>query len=1139
MTSQKSTLHRRGRPYGFMSVTLVSLALSLLLVVVTISGINYFSPLEQASAHPSVPYTDAWTVDGEVLDIATDGSSYYLAGNFGNTNPYNGHGVAINKSDWELADSVLSRIEGIVRAAVPDGTGGWFVGGDFVEVDNQTFWRLVHIEADGSVTATWNPDVDGPVQTLLLDGTTLYVGGSFTRVLGSGGPIQWRAAAFDVSDLSTVTLLPWDPNLPDTVYSIKKNGSYIFLGGNFNWANNSANTGHSGLAAVDPLTGSVEPNWQPSADSVRDLEVTSDGSVVYIGGTFTSVKGVGRDDLAAVSGPNGVDDATLFDWNPDTLGSIEEIELSSDESIAFVGGNFSRLRHGQVDELLINHLAAISADETDASATPVTTWQPNPSAQILNMVRQGDTLYLSGSFNSVGGLARRKFANIDVSSLASVSVGSLSLLPKDSGTTLGWSIYPSTDEVFVGGSFSAIGGEPRNMIAEFDLLTDEPTTLDLQMQGNQVERILIDDNILYIAGNFSEVLGQPRDNLAAVDLDTLTVLDWNPDPNNRVYDMAIYEDELYVGGTFTTLEAGAQSRARLATFDISDTSNITLTAFNPGVGNLIVYEVEADATNVYVGGSFTLAGNNGGSPGTGARSRLAALNKSTGAADLSWVTPSNSVFVMDLDQTSDLLYIGGAFTSLDAIPRRAAALDVSTGQPTGWAPTLNGAVKSLYLDENVVYVSGSFTTCNGVAQRICAYEYDGTPASWSPDLGTGAPAVRAPIVRQGGRLHVGGGFASVAGEDREGYVQFLMTQVEFENASSSAPEADPSTIVTVQATQPDTVSANIAVVGGTATDTTDFELLTSTVNFTPGNSTADIDLTLDNDQIAEADETVILEIEQVSSTGVSGSITQHTLTIQDDDTASVALAESAGQTEVAEGGASDTYEVQLTSQPLNDVEVTATVGDPSELTVSPASLSFTSLDWSTPQEFSVEAIDDPDVDGTQTVEIDHVATSGDGMYDGVGVLSVTVTVLDNDSVSSPPDSPGTPGADPTTPTGVQVIDGPDPITQAIAVSRDRFDAGLADGVALARSDVSVDSLTGGPFVNLKNLSLLLTEPTGLNAQTLSEIDRALGDTAKPIYLIGGQDALSSQVESNLHAAGYDQIFRFAGDDRRQTARLLA
>jgi len=112
----------------------------------------------------------------------------------------------------------------------------------------------------------------------------------------------------------------------------------------------------------------------------------------------------------------------------------------------------------------------------------------------------------------------------------------------------------------------------------------------------------------------------------------------------------------------------------------------------------------------------------------------------------------------------------------------------------------------------------------------------------------------------------------------------------------------------------------------------------------------------------------------------------------------VPVTESAGSTEVAEEGAtSDTYELVLAQAPTHDVVITVAADSDDQVTVSPATLTFTPANWHVPQTVTVTAIDDPWVEPrVHATTITHAAASADPVYDGISVRDVLVTIADND-----------------------------------------------------------------------------------------------------------------------------------------------
>ena len=88
--------------------------------------------------------------------------------------------------------------------------------------------------------------------------------------------------------------------------------------------------------------------------------------------------------------------------------------------------------------------------------------------------------------------------------------------------------------------------------------------------------------------------------------------------------------------------------------------------------------------------------------------------------------------------------------------------------------------------------------------------------------------------------------------------------------------------VSLSAVSGRTVTVNYAVSGGTATSGTDFTLGGSSVTFTPGQTTANIPVTITNDSLAEGDETIILTLSSPTNATLGAPIS-HTFEIKDND----------------------------------------------------------------------------------------------------------------------------------------------------------------------------------------------------------------------------------------------------------------
>ena len=126
-------------------------------------------------------------------------------------------------------------------------------------------------------------------------------------------------------------------------------------------------------------------------------------------------------------------------------------------------------------------------------------------------------------------------------------------------------------------------------------------------------------------------------------------------------------------------------------------------------------------------------------------------------------------------------------------------------------------------------------------------------------------------------------------------------------------------------------------------------------------------------------------------------ITSLIANIADNDSAGVTITESS-TTEVGEGGATDSYDVALTSQPANGASVTIAIGTAdSQTTTSTTSLVFDYTNWNIAQSVTVTAVDDAVAEGLHIGSITHAATSTDTNYDGISIASLTANITDNDS----------------------------------------------------------------------------------------------------------------------------------------------
>ncbi|MBJ46267.1 MAG: hypothetical protein CL465_05685, partial [Acidimicrobiaceae bacterium] len=196
------------------------------------------------------------------------------------------------------------------------------------------------------------------------------------------------------------------------------------------------------------------------------------------------------------------------------------------------------------------------------------------------------------------------------------------------------------------------------------------------------------------------------------------------------------------------------------------------------------------------------------------------------------------------------------------------------------------------------------------------------------------------------------------------------------------------------------------VISVTSSDTGEVTSSPATLTFTAANwSIAQtVTLTGANDDLVDGSQTstVTLSVVDGSSDDDFDGITDQTVSVTttDSDVAGFTVIESGGTTTVAEDGTTtDDFTVVLDAQPISDVVISVTSLDTGEVTVSPATLTFTSGNWDSSQTVTVTGVDDSLIDGSQTstVTIAVVDESSNDSFDSLADQTVSVSTADNDT----------------------------------------------------------------------------------------------------------------------------------------------
>ena len=181
----------------------------------------------------------------------------------------------------------------------------------------------------------------------------------------------------------------------------------------------------------------------------------------------------------------------------------------------------------------------------------------------------------------------------------------------------------------------------------------------------------------------------------------------------------------------------------------------------------------------------------------------------------------------------------------------------------------------------------------------------------------------------------------------------------------------------------------------------------STLTFTQSNynNFQTVTVTAVDDSIQEGDHTATITHTSSSADGSYNGLTSNLTVDIDDNDWVLHITETAGNTNVAEGGATDTYKVHLAFRPGHGKTVTVTLTTDGVATVSPTTLTFSYDNWDDDQTVTVTAYNDPVVEPSpHDGVITHTLASGDSCFSGrVAYLKAHVTDNDTAGVTVSPE----------------------------------------------------------------------------------------------------------------------------------------
>lgn len=556
--------------------------------------------------------------DGVVYCSETKGDTMFIGGDFSYIGKYSGGlGIVDTAGNFAMPGD-WPRVHGYAYTMEPDGTGGYYIGGNFNKIGDSVRSNIAHINSSGQVTAFKVDITNGTnvyVSTIAKSGNRLYIGGNFLYVNN-----RQRKYAVCIN-LSGNTITRWDPSLSSKVNKILLHDSVAYVAGAFTGMTYEGGSTNKYLVAVDTSLGQ-RTSWNP-APNAEVLDLYIDNSTMYVAGQFTSISGQNRTCLASFNLSTGF----INLWNPVLTGPtgmhVNSICIMGNK--AYFGGDFTKVGNApigytaSVDKYTgqantawkpgglgffcvrafgnIIYLGGMHGTASYDSLGNAQSWSPSANVVgnkgIGEIVFGSNRIYLLGEVNSVCGMQRRGLAafNYKTNDILSYNpfVFNSSYYVK--------ALKRAGDIMYIGGSFPTIKGKSHTNIAAYSIGGDSVYSWNPGSFGgtstvvNTIEKL---GSAIYIGGSFTSVGGNTRNNICAIDSATATKLSWAPNANAPVNVIKEKGNSLFVGGSFTAI--GGQSRSRVAAVNLAGTT----LQWNPG--NQTVNDIDFIGNAAYISG---------------------------------------------------------------------------------------------------------------------------------------------------------------------------------------------------------------------------------------------------------------------------------------------------------------------------------------------------------------------------------------------------------------------------------------------------------------------------------------------------------------------------------------------------------
>lgn len=694
---------------------------------IALVGVLVASPLFAQTLPERTPIAGAWGPNSAVIDSVVVGDTVFIGGGFDYIGPPTGAFATTDMNDGRSVRAGVGLV-GFTSAGTSDGAGGWFV----VTHRLATFYvaGVAHIRADGSLDAGFvSPSFTVPfgsadVYGLVAAGGRVYVFGTFHAV---GGVARRGIAALDAS---TGAVLPWDAQLAAApvststyVFRAALDGNILYVTGDFSAI---AGQPRQGMAALDADTGALRPATFDNTQGTSVSYLSAAGGRVYASGGC-NIGGTAYQLVCAYAS----DGTELPNWG--AVSGEYFGPLVATPSRVYILATQYFPGFGNVD-IRARGFDPVTGTQDGWQSPAFRGQEPGGLAMIDALAVGGGRLFASGTFETVGGVRRTRFAAIDTSTGA--------LTPWAPAVAAGANALVSDgSRVAIIGAFASAGGRYASGLAALDLRTGLPASVPLPAMPGLVRALAASGSLvvagagesivafsavtgaeqarfevsaagkpagttfalaiaepyLFVGGNFVDLRGQPRRNLGAIDMRTGQATAFDPRPDNQVYKLRVSSGAVYAVGAFRTVPGLA--RAGVAAWEIASGA---LEQFSPP-------EVATQDVAFYKD-----------------RVMLAGYVNPSGASSTRWVGrvageplpfgQATSFDAYSVARTADTLVVGGDPT-FPLSNAGIAAIDALSGAALPWSPRITGElfsrVSHVQATPTAVVVAGSFTAVDG------------------------------------------------------------------------------------------------------------------------------------------------------------------------------------------------------------------------------------------------------------------------------------------------------------------------------------------------------------------------------------------------------------------------------------------